>query len=309
VTSPLHTLLQTLTDAVAVGSLYALIALGYTLVFGILQFINFAHGDVFALGAWATYAIAIGLGRHISNPVAMAILVPIGAIFVCALTGFCIERFAYKPLRAAPRLNVLITAIGVSLLLENAGQLHWAFGPYPQKVPSLLPDRILATVAGVEFHLLDAIVVGISLLLMLALRVLIFRTRLGMAMRAVSFNIRTAALMGINVDRIISVTFVIGSALAGAAGFLYSMKYPQLQQTAATVWLLLGLKAFIAAVVGGIGDVTGAMLGGLLIGLIEFFGVQYLSSSYRDLYVFAVLILVLLIRPSGLLGKSTVEKV
>jgi branched-chain amino acid transport system permease protein len=309
VTSPLHTLLQTLTDAVAVGSLYALIALGYTLVFGILQFINFAHGDVFALGAWATYAIAIGLGRHIGNPVAMAILVPISAILICALTGFCIERFAYKPLRAAPRLNVLITAIGVSLLLENAGQLHWAFGPYPQKVPSLLPDRVLATVAGVEFHLLDAIVVGISLLLMLALRVLIFRTRLGMAMRAVSFNIRTAALMGINVDRIISVTFVIGSALAGAAGFLYSMKYPQLQQTAATVWLLLGLKAFIAAVVGGIGDVTGAMLGGLLIGLIEFFGVQYLSSSYRDLYVFAVLILVLLIRPSGLLGKSTVEKV
>ncbi|HUB25379.1 MAG TPA: branched-chain amino acid ABC transporter permease [Tepidisphaeraceae bacterium] len=308
-TSPLHTLLQTLTDAVAVGSLYALIALGYTLVYGILQFINFAHGDVFALGAWVTYALAVGLGRHIGNPIALAILTPIGAMFICALVGFCIERFAYKPLRAAPRLNVLITAIGVSLLLENGGQLSWAFGPYPQSVPTLLPDRVLATVAGVEFRLLDVIVVGISLLLMLALHMLIFRTRLGMAMRAVSFNIGTAALMGINVDRIISITFVIGSALAGAAGFLYSMKYPQLQQTAATVWLLLGLKAFIAAVVGGIGNVTGAMLGGLLIGLIEFCGAQYLSSDYRDLYVFAVLILVLLVRPSGLLGKSTVEKV
>jgi branched-chain amino acid transport system permease protein len=310
VTSPLHTLIQTLSDAIAVGSLYALIALGYTLVFGTLQFINFAHGDVFALGAWLTYALAVGLSRaHIANPIALAIFVPIGAIVLCGIVGFCIERFAYRPLRAAPRLNVLITAIGVSLLLENTGQLSWAFGPYPQQVPALLPDRVLATAAGVQFHLLDALVVGISLTLMIALRVMIYRTRLGMAMRAVSFNIRTAALMGINVDRIISITFVIGSALAGAAGFLYAMKYPQLQQTAAAVWLLLGMKAFIAAVVGGIGNVNGAMLGGLLIGLVEFCGVQYLSSDYRDLYVFAVLILVLLVRPTGLLGRSTVEKV
>jgi branched-chain amino acid transport system permease protein len=312
VNSPLHTLIQTLSDAIAVGSLYALIALGYTLVFGILQFINFAHGDVFALGAWVSYEVAVGLSKThtplIGSPVAMAILVPVGAIVICAVVGFCIERFAYKPLRAAPRLNVLITAIGVSLLLENTGQLSWAFGPYPQQAPAILPDRVLATFAGVEFHLLDVMVVAIALSLMIALQVLIFRTRLGMAMRAVSFNVRTAALMGINVDRIISFTFVIGSALAGAAGFLYAMKYPQLQQTAAAVWLLLGMKAFIAAVVGGIGNVRGAMLGGLLIGLIEFCGVQYLSSDYRDVYVFAVLILVLLIRPSGLLGKSTVEK-
>jgi branched-chain amino acid transport system permease protein len=205
-------------------------------------------------------------------------------------------------------LNVLITAISVSLLLENAGQLPWAFGPYPQEVPAIVPDRVLATFAGVEFRLVDVTVVGIALLLMIALQLMIFRTRLGMAMRAVSFNVRTAALMGVNVDRIISLTFVIGSALAGAAAFLYSMKYPQLQQTAAAVWMLLGMKAFIAAVVGGIGNVRGAMLGGLLIGLIEFCGVQYLSSDYRDVYVFAVLILVLLIRPTGLLGKSTVEK-
>jgi branched-chain amino acid transport system permease protein len=310
VTSPLHTLIQTLYDAIAVGSLYALIALGYTLVYGILQFINFAHGDVFALGAWLTYAIAVGLTKaHFANPIVFAVLVPIGSIVFCALAGFCIERFAYKPLRSAPRLNVLITAIGVSLLLENGGQLHWAFGPNPQLVPSIFPDRVLATIAGVQFHLLDAIVVGVSLILMAGLQVLIYSTRMGIAMRAVSFNDKTAALMGINVDRIISLTFVIGSALAGAAGFLYAMKYPQLQQTAAAVWLLLGMKAFIAAVVGGIGNVRGAMLGGLLIGLVEFCGVQYLSSDYRDLYVFAVLIIVLLVRPTGLLGRSTVEKV
>jgi branched-chain amino acid transport system permease protein len=308
VNSPLHTLIQTLTDSLAVGSLYALIALGYTLVFGILQFINFAHGDVFALGAWLTYAIAVGLMSHLASPVAAALLVPIGAVVGCGLVGYCIERFAYRPLRGAPRLNVLITAIGVSLLLENTGQFHWMFGPYPREVPAILPDRVLATVAGVEIHLLDVLVVAIALILMLGLQLLIFRTRLGMAMRAVSFNVGTAALMGINVDRIISVTFVIGSALAGAAGFLYAMKYPQLQQTAAAVWLLLGMKAFIAAVVGGIGNVHGAMLGGLLIALVEFCGVQYLSSDYRDVYVFAVLILVLLIRPTGLLGRSTVEK-
>jgi branched-chain amino acid transport system permease protein len=308
VNSPLHTLIQTLTDAIAVGSLYALIALGYTLVYGILQFINFAHGDVFALGAWLTYALAVGLANHHASPIAMALLVPFGAMVCCAIVGFCIERFAYRPLRSAPRLNVLITAIGVSLLLENTGQFSWVFGPYPKEVPPIITDRVLANFAGVEFHLLDVMVVAGALALMIALQILIFRTRLGMAMRAVSFNIQTAALMGINVDRIIALTFVTGSALAGAAGFLYAMKYPQLQQTAAAVWLLLGMKAFIAAVVGGIGNVRGAMLGGLLIGLIEFCGAQYLSSSYRDVYVFAVLIIVLLIRPAGLLGKSTVEK-
>lgn len=310
--SPLHTLIQTLTDAIAVGSLYALIALGYTLVFGILQFINFAHGDVFALGAWLTYAVAMGLARWSpglsGNPILLAVFVPIAVMCGCAIVGYCIERFAYKPLRSAPRLNVLITAIGVSLLLENTGQLHWAFGPYPQQVPAILPDRVLATIAGVDIHLLDVLVVVIALGLMMAMQALIFHTRLGMAMRAVSYNVSAAALMGVHVDRIISITFVFGSALAGAAGFLFSMKYPQLQQTAASVWLLLGMKAFIAAVVGGIGNVRGALLGGLLIGLVEFCGAQYLSSDYRDVYVFAVLIIVLLVRPTGLLGSTTVEK-
>jgi branched-chain amino acid transport system permease protein len=310
----LQTFLQTLNDGIAVGALYALIALGYTLVFGILQFINFAHSDIFALGAWLSYAIAVGLlrlGAFAAHPILLAICVPLGAIALCSLVGFCIERFAYRPLRGAPRLNVLITAIGVSLLLENVGQLNtkYTFGPYPKEVPAILPDRVLFTLSGVQFRLVDATVLAVAIALMALMQLIIYRTRFGMAMRAVSFNVKTAALMGINVDRVISLTFVTGSALAAAAGFLYAMKYPQLQQPASAVWVLLGLKAFVAAVVGGIGNVRGAMLGGLLIGLIEFFGVQYLSSDYRDVYVFLVLILVLLIRPQGLLGRATVEKV
>jgi branched-chain amino acid transport system permease protein len=307
-------LVQTLTDGIAVGSLYALIALGYTLVFGILQFINFAHSDVFALGAWTSFAVATRLLRlsfFAGHPLSMAIVVPLSAICVCAIIGYCIEHFAYRPLRGAPRLNVLITAIGVSLLLENVGQLNtrYTFGPYPQAMPTILADRTLATIAGVQLRLVDVTVLIVAVILMIIMQLLIYRTRFGMAMRAVSFNVKTASLMGIHVDRVISLTFVLGSALAGAAGFLYAMKYPQLQQTASAVWVLLGLKAFVAAVVGGIGNVRGAMLGGLLIGLIEFFGAQYLSSNYRDVYVFLVLIIVLLLRPQGLLGKPRVEKV
>lgn len=312
----MQTFIQTLVDGISVGSLYALIALGYTLVYGILEFINFAHSDVFALGAWLTCASAIGLSRAsahgpqwLGSRWCMAILVPLGAILGCSIVGFLIERLAYKPLRNAPRLNVLITAIGVSLLLENTGQLQHVFGPYPQAVPSILPERVLATVYGVRLRLMDATVIVSALVLMAAMQLAIYRTKFGMAMRAVSFNHRTAALMGINVNTVISVTFVVGSALAAAAGFLYAMKYPQLQQTASTVWILLGLKAFVAAVVGGIGNVRGAMLGGILIGLVEFFGVAYLSSAYRDVYVFLVLIFVLLVRPTGIMGTTTVEKV
>jgi branched-chain amino acid transport system permease protein len=315
---------QTLIDAIAVGGLYALIALGYTLVYGILQFINFAHSDVFALGAWLSFVVATLFGysallRGAPPPPWYAGLgVLLIAMALCALIGVTIERLAYRPLRRAPRLNVLITAIGVSLLLENVGQLQFIrhgkpllvpFGPYPKAIPALLPARTLLTIAGAPLNLVDTMVLTTSLLLMVLMQWLIFRTKLGTAMRAVSFNVSTAALMGINVDRIISITFAIGSALAAAAGFLFAMKYGQLTQTADTVWVLLGLKAFVAAVVGGIGNVRGAMLGGIVIGLIEFFGVAYLSSNYRDVYVFLVLILVLLLRPEGILGRSTIEKV
>ncbi len=319
----LHTVIQTTIDGLAVGSLYALIALGYTLVFGILQFINFAHGDVFALGAWLTLVVATSLQAHVWGPIA-AVVTPVAAVGLCAGLGFVIEQLAYRPLRNAPRLNVLITAIGVSLLLENVGQLPWAFGTQPHAVPLLIHDRVRVA-AGVNLRLVDGVILGVAVTLMVGLQLLIHRTKFGTAMRAVSFNPKAAALMGINVDRVVSGTFVLGSALAGAAGYLFAMKLQTqtLYPTAATLWVLLGMKAFVAAVVGGIGNVRGAMLGGLLIGLVENFGAGagnlmhqaawttaiWETSGYRDVYVFALLILVLLVRPSGLLGRATVEKV
>ena len=299
-------------DGIAVGSLYALIALGYTMVYGILQFINFAHSDVFVLGAWISYTIAVGLGYALAGPTPsayMAVLILLAAMAFCGLVGFTVERLAYRPLRQAPRLNVLITAIGVSLFLQNVGQLKWLFGTQPQRMPPVLGDRILGAVAGVQIHLVDVIGALTALSLMLVLDWLIFRTRLGRAMRAVSHDINVAALMGINVDAVISFTFVLGSSLAAAAGFLYAMKYPGLNQPAHATWVLLGLKAFVAAVIGGIGNIRGAMLGGILIGFIELFGAAYLSPHLRDIYVFSILILVLLVRPTGILGKAVAEKV
>jgi branched-chain amino acid transport system permease protein len=308
-------LLQTLMDGLTVGALYALIALGYTMVYGILKFINFAHSDIFALGVHGTIAIAalLGVAGAMPNAAPAWYIGPVVLVLTmlgCGIAGFIIERLAYRPLRNAPRLNVLITAIGVSLFLQNFGQLKFTFGPYPKPTPALLPDTVLVSVAGVNFTLVNAAVIGTAVALMIGLQYLIFSTKFGMAMRAVSFSPRNAGLMGINVDRVISITFVIGSMLAAAAGFLYALKYQgQAKQTADAMWVMLGLKAFVAAVVGGIGNVRGAVLGGLLIGLIEFFGVVYVSSHYRDAYVFAILILVLLLRPEGVLGRATVEKV
>jgi branched-chain amino acid transport system permease protein len=449
--------LQTLMDSLAVGSLYALIALGYTMVYGILKFINFAHSDIFVLGAWVSFSAALSSGYtddgH-SNPIARWVYIAagsiaaaavfaalyervlakgtartrisgplmlagswawvlIGLVFVirmfkgspalsvlasglililamgtCGLVGFSLERLAYKPLRKAPRLNVLITAIGVSLLLQNVGQLNWMFGTRPQSMPTLVRDRVLnrtviahgpLTVKGtgatvnfdtpvkfeaektyflevtqtesgkretvgisapagdypvgsdvsitapitatggeayklvraprVPIRLVDVAGAGTAVLLMIVLDWLVFRTKMGRAMRAVSFNPKNASLMGIDVDQVISFTFVLGSALAAAAGFLFSQKYSGLNQSAAAIWVLLGLKAFVAAVVGGIGNIRGAMLGGLLIGLLEFFGMAYVSTELRDLYVFSLLIVVLLVKPSGLLGSTVAEKV
>jgi branched-chain amino acid transport system permease protein len=306
--------LQTLFDGVAVGCLYALIALGYTMVYGILKFINFAHSDIFALGVWMSITIAGWLGAGAAGQPApswyVGLVVLVGAMAVCGMVGFTVERVAYRPLRTAPRINVLITAIGVSLFLQNLGQQRFMFGAYPRAWPRLLENRTLFEVAGVGVRLSDAAVVGTAVALMAGLQYLIFGTRFGTAMRAVSFSPRNASLMGVNVDRVISITFVIGTMLAAAAGFLYGLKYEgQAKQTADAMWVMLGLKAFVAAVVGGIGNVRGAVLGGLLIGLIEFFGVTYLSSQFKDAYVFAILILVLLLRPAGVLGRATVEKV
>ncbi len=263
---------------------------------------------------------AVGLDPHnpaVAPPLWIGILILTAAMISCGAIGFTIERLAYRPLRKAPRLNVLITAIGVSLLLQNVGQLNFVFGPSPQKMPALFPNWELLRLSLPSAHgsrdvvvsVLDAIIIGMSAVLMMVLEYLVFRTKVGTAMRAVSFDIDAAALMGVPVDRVISFTFVLGSVLAAAAGFLYALKYPGLNQPAHSTWVLLGLKAFVAAVIGGIGNVRGAVLGGFIIAFVEQFGAFYLSSSYRDVYVFALLIAILLVRPSGLLGSTVQEKV
>lgn len=314
---------QTLLTTLAIGSLYALIALGYTMVYGILKFINFAHSDIVVLGAWISYTLSkrtlgwLGPDAQASPPLWLGLVTLLAAMLACGLIGFAIERLAYKPLRRAPRLNVLITAIGVSLLLQNVGQLNYVFGASPQSMPSLLPDRDLLRISlpsaggprDVVVGLVDTIIFVTAGILMLALEYLVYRTKLGTAMRAVSFSTDTASLMGIPVDRVISFTFVLGSSLAAAAGFLFVMKYPSLNQPAHAIWVLLGLKAFVAAVIGGIGNVRGAVLGGFVIAFVEQFGAYYVSSSYRDVYVFALLILILLVKPTGLLGSPVKEKV
>lgn len=318
--------IQILWTALAVGSLYALIALGYTMVYGILQFINFAHSDVVVLGAWISYTLAIRILPHLGiDPKSDALAPPLwvggvvllAAMLFCSLVGFLIERLAYRPLRKAPRLNVLITAIGVSLLLQNVGQLNFLFGAIPQKMPALLPDLELFRISlpgsagssDVVIGIVDAVIIGTSLVLMMVLQYMVYRTKVGTAMRALSFNLDAASLMGVPVDQIVSFTFVLGSALAAAAGFLFVLKYPELNQPAHSTWVMLGLKAFVAAVIGGIGNVRGAVLGGFVIAAAEQFGAFYLSSNYRDVYVFALLILILLVRPTGLMGSTVQEKV
>ncbi len=488
--------LQILLTAVTLGSLYALISLGYTMVYGILKFINFAHSDVFVLGAWVSFTVATWLVAAINiepgkAPWWLGVLVLIAAMSTCGIIGFLIERLAYKPLRKAPRLNVLITAIGVSLLLQNFGQLQFGdlggktspvatgpiepaprvgqitlaqplrlvdqqsyvavarrpdgsvhtfkspdgeerrevrivapsgpykagetlglgdpfidvaggetfevsrvlplrlpFGSRPQRMPSVLPDRainestlargtpavselpgniVLNTPVTIEpnrqyrvdlikangerepltvidepgdfptgdlmvvplvepemlagatyklirspqvrIQLVDVAIVASAVLLLIALDILVFRSKLGTAMRAVSFNFETASLMGIPVDRVISFTFVTGAVLAGGAGFLNALKYPGLNIPAHEGWVLLGLKAFVAAVVGGIGNLRGAVLGGFLIAMIEAFGSFYINPALADVYVFSILIIVLLVKPTGLLGSPVREKV
>lgn len=302
-------LVQTVVNSLALGALYALVALGYTLVYGVLRFINFAHSDVFTFGAWISFTFAGWFGWTQAPPVYGLPIILLLAMIACAVLGVSIERFAYRPLRKAPRLNVLITAIGVSLLLQNVGTLPWAFGPNPQHMPPLVQDRSLVTIAGVHLREVDVGVFVLAIALVVALQLLVYRTRLGRAMRAVSFDERVASLMGIDVNRVVTITFAVGSALAAAGGLLFALKYEALQITAGSQWVLLGLTAFVAAVVGGIGDVRGAAVGALMIAGVQEFGAAYLSSQLRDVYVFTLLIIVLLVKPSGLFGSHAVEKV
>ena len=297
--------LQQLINGLALGSILALIALGYTMVYGILRFINFAHGDIFMLGAFAGFYLAPKIALVVSLPsIAGGIMVLLASMLICAALGVLIERLAYRPLRKRPKLTVLITAIGVSLFLEYAGQT--VFGAAPRKFPEILPVTTITKIGGLNLNSNQIMVLGVTMFLLLALRFIVLKTRIGTAMRAVAFNPEAAALMGVNTDVVISFTFALGSALAAAAGILWAINYPAIDPL---MGILPGLKAFIAAVLGGIGNLPGAALGGFVIGIVETFvkGTRY--STWADAIAFAILIVILLVKPSGLLGKKEVEKV
>jgi branched-chain amino acid transport system permease protein len=292
--------LQQLINGLSLGSMYALIALGYTLVYGVLRFINFAHSDVFMVGSF----VGFYAGRNFTQPtLGGGLLVMIAAMLACAALGIVIERLAYRPLRNRSKLSVLITAIGVSLLLENAGQL--VFGANPQPFPEVFPSHQF-DIGQLVISSKDLVVFTVTLGLLTGLRVLVMKTKIGTAMRAVSFNPQAASLMGININLIISFTFGLGSALAAAGGILWAYKFPKIDPL---MGIAPGLTAFVAAVLGGIGNVPGAALGALLIGVIETFVKGSRWSTWSEAIAFVLLILILLFRPAGLLGKLQPEKV
>ena len=353
----METFLQQLINGISQGSAYALIALGYTMVYGVLRLINFAHGDVYMVGAFAGFYIANSdiVQGTLGTGVAAAIVVMLGSMAVCAVLGMLIERFAYRPSRGASRfalpfwlgilgaslgqmiggnpvalgigvlagvvvgialeraglrpvtksshLSLLITAIGVSLFLENGGQL--AFGADPKFFPEIIPTANWQ-LGPLRIDSQRATVLIVALLLMAGLTFIVNYTKTGKAMRAVSFNLDAAKLMGINTDRIIAFTFALGSALAAAGGILVSLLYPRIDPL---MGIMPGLKAFVAAVLGGIGSIPGAMIGGLIIGMAEVMAVGYGQSTYRDAIAFVILVLILLLKPSGIMGKGITEKV
>ncbi len=306
---------QQLINGLSLGAVYALIALGYTMVYGVLRLINFAHGDVYMVGAVIAWALATWLDRIGAPPWITLPAVFAGAMIGCGVLGFLIEFLAYRPLRNRPRIVSLITAIGVSLFLENLFQQGAVFGPTRGTMPGLLQVRPIfsfqvgASASPVVINNLDAISFVLSLALMAVLTWVILRTRTGLALRAVSFRFDTASLMGVNTGRIISITFVLGSALAAVAGVMDAIRY----NVYPLMGLMAGLKAFVAAVVGGIGSIPGAVVGGLLIGLLEaLLKGLILPPDYNglaDAGVFLVLILILLVKPSGLFGRHVAEKV
>jgi branched-chain amino acid transport system permease protein len=353
----METFLQQLVNGISQGSAYALIALGYTMVYGVLRLINFAHSDVYMFGAFMGYYIANNswVKTHLGDSALTAILVLLGSMVLSAGLGILIERFAYRPgrgasryamafwlgiagaaagqlaggsviaivigaaagvavgfglerlgLRAAKensRLALLIIAIGVSLFLENGGQQ--VFGADPKFFPQIIPTKLL-DVGPLKIDSQKLIVLGVAILLMVLLNLVVNYTKTGKAMRAVSFNIDAAKLMGINTDRIIAFTFALGSALAAAGGILVSLLYPKIDPL---MGVMPGLKAFVAAVLGGIGNITGAMLGGLILGMAEVMAVGYGESTYRDAIAFVILVLILLLKPTGIMGKGMTEKV
>jgi branched-chain amino acid transport system permease protein len=354
----METFLQQVVNGISQGSAYALIALGYTMVYGVLRLINFAHADVYMVGAFAGYYLANSsfVQTTLGSSVFATVVVMVGAMAICACLGMLIERFAYRPGRSpAPHvlafwlgvlgagfgfqsgggtvpiflggsvgamigfflervvgirperryssLKVLIVAIGVSLFLENGGQI--AFGADPKFFPQIIPTRPLE-IGGLSVDSQRIVVLSVAILLMVLLNLIVNYTKTGKAMRAVSFNLDAARLMGINTDRIIAFTFGLGSALAAAGGILVSLMYPRIDPL---MGIMPGLKAFVAAVLGGIGSITGAMIGGLIIGLAEVMAVGYGQSTYRDAIAFVILVLILLVKPTGIMGKGMVDKV
>ena len=282
-------------NALQLGSIYALIALGYRLVYSVLTMINFAHGDVFMLGAFTCLVVASWL----SLPFVAVLLI---VMVVTALIGMAIERLAYRPLRQAPKVSAIITALGCGLVIANAVN---SISPYAQPMPKLFDDRA-HDLAGVTVSSLQLLITGVAVALMVALDFVVRKTAFGIAMRAIACDRATVPLMGVPVNRVISRTFALGGALAGAAGVLYGLAYPVIN---APMGVLVGWKAFVAAVIGGIGSVRGAMLGGYIIGAVEVMTVAFLPSTYRDLIAYSLLLVILIFKPHGLLGRPANQKV
>jgi branched-chain amino acid transport system permease protein len=296
--------LQQLTNGLAVGSIYALIALGYTMVYGVLRLINFAHGDLFTYGAYLgmTLLTSLLLKERLGLAAGIAVLALMVTGLV-AVMGAILERAAYRPLRDSPRLSAVVSALGASIFLQNA--LMLVYGARYQVYPDVLPQRAVA-ILGLQVPVLRIAVLLVSLTLMVVLHLFVHRTKVGTAIRAAAIDQGAARLMGIDVNRVVLIVFLIGPALGGAAGLLVGLYYGQISFTMGWTY---GMKAFTAAILGGIGNIPGAMVGGLVLGVIEAMGAAYLSMAWKDALAFVVLILVLIVRPSGLLGERVAEKI
>jgi branched-chain amino acid transport system permease protein len=302
--------LQQIINGLTLGSVYAVVALGYTMVYGIIQLINFAHGEVVMIGAMVAFSVITALAGTALPPVLIVLAAILVAIPVCMLVGYAMERVAYRPLRGAPRLAPLITAIGISIILQHVALLAWSRNPlaFPQIIPLASFDVGGAIITGVQIAIILT-----SVLMMAALTLMVYRTKLGIAMRATSQNPQVAGLMGIDIDRVIAFTFVVGAALGAVAGVMVGTYYGVAHYSMGS---LLGLKAFSAAVLGGIGNLAGAMLGGILLGVVEALTAGYIGdltndifgSNYQDVFAFLVLIAVLVFRPSGLLGERVGDR-
>lgn len=287
---------QQLLNVLQLGSIYALIALGYTMVYGVLKLINFAHGDLFMVAAFISFIVAV----YLKLPFVLVLLI---SVVVVAMLGVSIEHFAYKPLRQAPKVSAVITALGVGILLESTILI---FYPYPQAVPTMLPKISWRILGGATISFLQVFIIGLALLLMLILDLIVNRTMIGVAMRAISWNKTIVPLMGVSIDKIISITFLLGTGLGAVSGVMYSQAFSVIDPY---MGIIVGWQAFISAVVGGIGDIRGAMLGAFILAAAQITIAAFLPSTYRDLITFVVFLMFLTTRPYGILGKPQIEKV